>query len=105
MTSSELIEEVKNLKKTVSLMETKIEMMEGQLPARELPLPRLPLHLEPELLMRMEEEREKLLVGKNLNMVSSSNEEKRRMRKLEDRLEEAEEDIKRIKEALLDHLQ
>ena len=50
--------------------------------------------------MRMEEEKEKLLVGKNVNLVSSFNEDKRRMKKLEERLEEAEEDIRRIKEAL-----
>ena len=73
------MEEVEKLKKTVSLMERKIETMEGQLPIRELP----PQQLEPELLWRMEMEKEKLLVGKNVNARSSSNEEKRRIRKLE----------------------
>ena len=48
----------------------------------------------------MERKKEKLLVGKNVNVVSSSNEEKRRIRKLEERLEEAEEEIQRIKETL-----
>ena len=45
MVSSELIEDVKNLKATVSVMEKKISVMEGQLPVKELP------QFDPELIM------------------------------------------------------
>ena len=47
----------------------------------------------------MEEEKRKLLEGRNVQMLVSPD-EKRRIRKLEDRIEEAEEEIIKIKEAL-----
>ena len=55
-------------------------------------------------MQRMEREKEKLLVGKSINLMSSSNEDKRRLRKLEERIEESEE-IAKIKKALVKNTQ
>ena len=45
-------------------------------------------------------EGEKVIGGEKPQLGSSFNEDKRKIRNLEDRLEEAEEDIRRIEEAL-----
>ena len=46
---------------------------------------------------RVEKEKEMLLDGENIKAVSSSSEELQRLRKLEERLEEAESEIEKMK--------
>ena len=96
LTSSELCLEVRSLKKTVSLMEEKIQRMEEQF------LPLHHLHHPEEILLpdRIKEERERIVGGKNQKVMGSSEEQKMRMRKLDERMDEAEEEIRKIKEVL-----
>ena len=102
MTSTELYREVKELKSTVSLMERRIEMLEMREPPRQPEIDLPPhLHLAPDLMERMvEKEKEKLLEGKNMRAMSSSSDYLKRMRRLEERVEEVEEEIVGLKKLL-----
>ena len=102
MTSTELYREVKELKSTVSLMERRIEMLEMREPPRQPEIDLPPhLHLAPDLMERMvEKEKEKLLEGKNMRAMSSSSDYLKRMRRLEERVDEVEEEIVGLKKLL-----
>ena len=86
-----MVEEVEKLKAVVSSLEEKMNMFEKQFPIEEDPL---------FLQKIMKKGTDKLLEGRNVKLMDSSDEQRRRIRKLEDRLEEAEEEILAIKATL-----
>ena len=85
--------ELKELRKNVAVLQNKVEKLEKK---SELNLP-----FEPELMLeRMERRKDKMVEGRNEKVMNPFEENQRKMRKLEERLEEAEEDIEKIKAVL-----
>ena len=81
--------ELKQLRKSVDVLQNKVEKLEKHNDKLSLPF-------EPELMV--ERRKEEMVEGRMLNPFEES---QRKMRKLEGRLEQAEEDIKRMKAAVL----
>ena len=84
-------------------MEEKISIIEEKMRRRDLQNEDILLPpYNPELLGKMmEKEKEKLLTGKNIKSMGSPDEQQlKKLRRLEDRMEDAEDEIFRIREIL-----
>ena len=82
-----MVYELKELRKNVAVLQNKVEKLEKHNETLSLPF-------EPELMIeRMEKRKEKMVEGRNKKILDPFEESQRKMRKLEERLEETEKEI------------